>query len=82
MEDGADKDGMYELIGVDKKASARPSFEFRCVGHGKQFFPRIIDAAKDAGASWLIVEQDRPSQGLEPMECVEISRKYLRSIGY
>lgn len=82
MEDGADKDGMYELIGVAKKANARPSFEFRCVGHGKQFFPGIIAAAEDAGAGWLIVEQDRPSQGLSPMECADISRKYLKSIGY
>ena len=82
MEENADKEGMYELIGVAKKANARPSFEFRCVGHGKQSFPGIIEAAEEAGAGWLIVEQDRPSQGLVPMECVDISRKYLRSIGY
>ncbi len=81
MEDGADKDGMYELIGVEKKANARASFEFRCVGHGKQFFPAIIEAAEAAGAEWLIVEQDRPSQGLVPMECADISRKYLKSLG-
>jgi len=81
MEDGADKDGMYELIGVAKKANARPSFEFRCVGHGKQSFPGIIEAAEQAGAGWLIVEQDRPSQGLTPIECADISRKYLKSIG-
>ncbi len=81
MEDGADKDGMYELIGVDKKANARSAFELRCVGHGMQFFPGIIAASEEAGAGWVIVEQDRPSQGLAPMECADISRKYLRSIG-
>ena len=81
MEDDADKEGMYELIGVEKRASARSSFEFRCVGHGKQHFPSIIEAAKESGAEWLIVEQDNPSQGLTPMECADISRKYLKSIG-
>ena len=82
MESDADKDGMYELIGVDKKANTRSAFEFRCVGHGKQSFPGIIEASEAAGATWLIVEQDRPSQGLSPMECADISRKYLKSIGY
>lgn len=81
MEKDADKDGMYELIGVDKKANARATFELRCVGHGMQSFPGIIEAAKAAGSDWVIVEQDRPSQGLTPMECADISRKYLRSIG-
>ncbi len=81
MEKDADKEGMYELIGVEKKANARASFELRCVGHGMQSFPGIIAAAKEAGAGWVIVEQDRPSQGLTPMECADISRKYLRSIG-
>lgn len=82
MESDADKDGVYELIGVDKKANNHSTFELRCVGHGKQSFPDIIEAAEEAGATWLIVEQDRPSQGLTPMECADISRKYLKSIGY
>ncbi len=82
MEDGADKDGMYELIGVNKKANAASTFELRCVGHGMQRFPEIIAAAEEAGAQWIVVEQDRPSQGLAPMECADISRKYLRSIGF
>lgn len=81
MENGADKDGMYELIGVDKKAKKTSTFEFRPVGHGMQSFPEIIEASEAAGAGWLVVEQDRPSLGLSPMECADISRKYLRSIG-
>ena len=80
---GEKSDDMYELIGIDRKAPTRPSnFEFRPVGSGLQDFPAIIDAAKDAGAGWIIVEQDQPSMGLTSLECIEKSRKYLKSIGY
>ena len=80
---GEKSDDMYELIGIDRKAPTRPSnFEFRPVGSGLQDFPAIIDASKDAGADWIIVEQDQPSMGLTSLECIEKSRKYLKSIGY
>ncbi|MFA5561477.1 MAG: sugar phosphate isomerase/epimerase [Eubacteriales bacterium] len=78
--DGAARDGLYELIGINKKAAATKDFEFRAVGHGMQDIPAIVDAAEQAGASWLIVELDRTSQGLTSMESIDISRKYLRSI--
>ena len=42
----------------------------------------VIDAAEAAGTGWLIVEQDRPSLGLTSMESIDLSRKYLRSLGY
>ena len=79
--EGASRDGMYELIGIDKKVNETAAFEFRAVGHGMQTFPPIVEAAEKAGAEWVVVEQDRPSQGLSSMECIDISRKYLRSIG-
>ncbi len=79
--EGASRDGMYELIGIAKKVNATAAFEFRAVGHGMQNFPPIIEAADAAGAEWVVVEQDRPSQGLTSLESIEISRKYLRSIG-
>ena len=82
MEKGATQDDMYELIGVEKKANQTSAFEFRPVGSGLQDFPAIIDASKDAGADWIIVEQDQPSMGLTSLECIEKSRKYLKSIGY
>ena len=81
MEKGATQDDMYELIGVDKKANKTSAFEFRPVGHGVQKFPAIVEASAEAGAEWLVVEQDRPSLGLTSMESIDISRKYLRSIG-
>ena len=79
---GEKSEDMYELIGIDKKAPARPSnFEFRPVGSGVQDMPAIIEAAKDAGAGWVVVEQDMPSMGLAPLQCIEKSRQYLKSIG-
>lgn len=79
---GEKSDDMYELIGIDNKASKRPSgFEFRPVGAGLQNFPEIIAASKKAGSEWLVVEQDQPSMGLSPLECAAKSREYLRSIG-
>ena len=80
---GEKSDDMYELIGIEKKAPTRPSnFEFRPVGSGLQNFPAILDASEKAGAQWVIVEQDNPSMGLKPLECIEKSREYLKTLGY
>ena len=80
---GEKSEDMYELIGIDKKVPEKPkNFEFRPVGSGIQNFPEILDAAKLAGTEWIVVEQDKPSMGLTPLECIEKSRQYLRSIGY
>ena len=80
---GEKSDDMYELIGIDKKAPKRPgNFEFRPVGYGMQSFYDILKAAEDAGATWVVVEQDNPSMGLTPVECAEMSRNYLKTLGY
>ncbi|MBE6667835.1 MAG: sugar phosphate isomerase/epimerase [Ruminococcaceae bacterium] len=80
---GEKSDDMYELIGIDNKAPSKPkNFEFRPVGSGIQNFPEILDAAKLAGTEWIVVEQDKPSMGLTPLESIEKSRQYLKSIGY
>lgn len=80
---GEKSDDMYELIGIEKKAPKKPSkFEFRPVGSGLQDFPAILEASVEAGASWVVVEQDNPSMGLAPMECIAKSREYLKSIGW
>ncbi|MBR5633519.1 MAG: hypothetical protein IKW68_06010, partial [Clostridia bacterium] len=64
-----------------KKAPVRPgNFEFRPVGSGLNDFPAIGAAAKDAGANWLVVEQDKPSMGLTPLESIEKSINYLKTI--
>ncbi len=80
---GEKSDDMYELIGLDKKAPARPSnFEFRPVGFGNQNIPDILDASVKAGASWVVVEQDQPSMGKTPLECMKIARDYLKLLGW
>ncbi len=80
-EEECSNEGMYELIGIEKKIEFNRSFEFRPIGHGMQNIPLIVAASEEAGTEWFIVEQDRPSLGLAPMECAELSVKYLRSIG-
>ncbi len=78
---GEKSENMYELIGIENKAPTRPSnFEFRPVGSGVQDFPAIIESAKKVGAEWIIVEQDNPSMGLTPMESIEKSFNYVKTI--
>lgn len=80
---GEKSEDMYELIGIQNKAPVRPSnFEFRPVGAGLQNFPLILDAAKEAGAEWVVVEQDKPSMGLTELESIEKSINYLKSLNW
>ena len=80
---GGKTDSMYELIGIDKKASAdEKKFEFRPVGSGVQDFPSILAASERAGAQWVVVEQDAPTEGMTDVECAAQSRAYLKTLGY
>ncbi len=80
---GEKSDDMYELIGIETKAPQRPSgFEFRPLGCGLQDFPSILAAAKDAGAKWVVVEQDKATMGKTPLESIEISINYLRGLDW
>lgn len=76
---------MYSLLGENdaddtQKAAANQEFEYRPLGCGLQNIPAIVEAAKESGAQWLIVEQDQPSAGKTPMECAQISIDYLRTL--
>lgn len=78
---GEKSDDMYELIGIENKAPQRPSgFEFRPLGCGLQDIPSILAASKDAGAEWVVVEQDKATMGKTPLESIEISINYLKSL--
>lgn len=79
---GSKSKEMYELIGVDKKAETKGDFEFRPVGHGVQDMPSIVAAAISAGAEWVVVEMDKPCCDKTAMECAEMGREYLKTIGY
>jgi sugar phosphate isomerase/epimerase len=81
---GQKSEKMYALIGIDdgdQKVEEKQAFEFRPVGYGLQNFPAILEAAEDAGAAWVVVEQDMPSMDKTPLECVAMSREYLKGLG-
>lgn len=75
---------LYALIGIEEeeKEEEPSTFEFRPVGHGMQNMPEILEACTDAGASWVVVEQDEPSMGLSRMDSIKASREYLASQGW
>lgn len=79
---GEKPEQMYELIGIEseKKEEEKKTFEFRPLGKGMQDMPAILAASEDAGAEWVIVEQDEPSMGKSPMECAQISMEYLKTL--
>ncbi len=79
---GGKAENMYALIGIEseEKAADAVQFEFRPVGHGRQNFPEIIKASKEAGAEWVVVEQDAPSMGLSSMESIQKSIEYLKTL--
>jgi sugar phosphate isomerase/epimerase len=83
LPEGLSPENMYELIGQTRQAGTgvKGGFEFRALGYGKQDIPAIIRAAEEAGASWLVVEQDLPTPGKTPLECAGDSIGYLRSLG-
>lgn len=77
---------VYALIDDNGKEGEKASkedngFMFKPVGSGIQDFPAIIDAAKAAGAEYIIVEQDQ-SDERPALEAAKMSRDYLKSIGY
>ncbi len=55
-------------------------FGFRPCGYGMNDIEAILDAADETNAEWLVVEQDAPMAGKTPLECAEMSVKYLKMI--
>ena len=78
---GEKSQNMYNLIGLKESAKVTSTFEFRPVGYGKQDVPTILRAAIASGAEYLVVEQDNPVEQTS-LEAVEMSRKYLASLGF
>lgn len=74
---GRKSEHMYGLIGEEEQAAASERFAFRPLGEGVQDFPSILSAAGQAGARWLVVEQDAHGEHT-PLEDAKISIDYLR----
>ena len=76
---------LYDLIGIDDDSAAEEeedAFSFMPVGHGVQDMPEILAACEDAGAQWVVVEQDNPAKGNTPVNSVTLSREYLKTLGW
>ena len=70
---------MYGLIGMEDDEEASAEFSYRPLGMGCQDVEALLSATEDAGANWIIIEQDEPSCGLSRMECAKKSIDYLRN---
>ncbi|MBQ3040807.1 MAG: sugar phosphate isomerase/epimerase [Clostridia bacterium] len=75
---GSKSENMYKLIGIDSTEEQSNTFEFRPLGYGVQKIQDIVDAARDAGALWVIAEQDEPSMGKSRLECAQMSIDYMK----
>lgn len=64
----------------DKPTKEDTGFEFRPLGQGIQDFNAILKAAEEAGADYVIVEQDAATTAT-PLESAKQSREYLRTLG-
>lgn len=79
---GSRSKNMYKLIGIESKEEQSNTFEYRPLGYGVQKIQEIVDAARDAGAEWIIAEQDSPSMGKTPLECAQMAIDYMKNIKY
>ena len=53
---------------------------FAPIGEGNMNWPAILDAARDSGVHWMLVEQD-DCYGADPFEALATSYKNLRGMG-
>ncbi len=82
MKNRSSKSGLYELIGIkpSERQADEGDFAFRPAGYGVQDFPSILEASKEAGSKWIVVEQDRPCLGWTSLECIKKAVDYLKTI--
>lgn len=76
---------LYDLIGIDEDEAEQEeedAFSFMPVGYGVQDMPEILAACENAGAQWVVVEQDNPAKGDTPMNSVKLSREYLKTLSW
>ena len=71
----------YALIGLDDDTGVDYSgFSYRPFGHGSQDAEGLVQAAIDAEAQWLVLEQDDPS-GASPFEDAQQSMETFIRLG-
>lgn len=71
----------YALIGMENGSEPdRSGFSYRPFGHGSQDAEELVNAAIEAGAEWLVLEQDDPS-GESPFTDARDSMETFRRLG-
>lgn len=79
---GGKTKNMYALIGTDEATEEKSEeFAFRPVGKGVQNFSEILEASIEAGAEYVIVEQDS-TYDIPCIEAAKMSRDYLKTLGW
>ncbi len=75
---------LYALIGLDDdgKEQQEELFGFRPLGAGLQDIPSLLAASEEAGAAWVVVEQDEPAPGMTRLDSVRESRAFLHTLGW
>ncbi|WML38562.1 sugar phosphate isomerase/epimerase [Neobacillus sp. OS1-2] len=79
--------GQMDLSNVDFKDMAKffdiftNTIEFAELGEGNLNIKAIVEAGLESGAQYFLVEQD-DTYGRDPFECLEISAKHLRELGF
>ncbi|MGG3467215.1 sugar phosphate isomerase/epimerase [Neobacillus pocheonensis] len=79
--------GQMDLSNVDFKDMSKfmqiftNTIEFAELGEGNLDIKAIVEAGLESGAQYFLVEQDN-TYGRDPFECLEISAKHLRELGY
>ncbi|MNC41164.1 Xylose isomerase-like TIM barrel [compost metagenome] len=63
---------LKDMAVVSRKA------EFAEIGQGNMNYPAIIEACRETGVEWFVVEQDVCRR--DPFESLEISLKYLHTL--
>ena len=78
-----DPKNLYKLIGIETEEVQEDTgvFEFRPVGFGKMIWEPILHASLNAGAKWVVVEQDE-HYDLDPLEAARRSREYLKILNW
>ena len=74
---------MYKLIGIETEEDDSDTgyFGFRPVGFGQMIWEPVLEASIEAGANWVVVEQDEHYE-VDPLECARRSREYLKILGW
>ena len=74
------KEGFDELVHSPENFKPRDTFDFCNYELGRLDVSAVVNASIDAGAKWLVVEQDRTDEGLTELDSARINIEFLKRI--